>query len=213
VAVIAIFSPKGGAGKTTLCVHLSVAAMSKGLRVCILDLDPQASALAWRRQRLNELPVVVAIPGSAIAQAVAGAISDGYDLILIDSPPSVSAVTSQIINAADLIVVPVRPEPLDLAAMPDALKLIGDKQFVFVLSDCPQKAPEIEATRLALEATGKPVLGPVNNWRSMWRALVTGQAVAEFEPDGKPAKEVAEVCSKILNYFKQAEDSVVQHGS
>jgi chromosome partitioning protein len=201
VPVIAIFSPKGGAGKTTLCVHLSVAAIGTGLNVCILDCDPQASAVAWRNQRLNESPVVVPVPGSFLPQAIAGAVADGYDLIIIDSPPSVSAVTAQIIGVADLIVVPVRPEPLDLAAMPDALKLIGGKPFVFLLSDCPQKAPEISATRIALEATGHPVVGQVNNWRSMWRALVSGQAVAEFEPDGKPAKEVAEVCTNILSYL------------
>lgn len=196
--VLAIFNQKGGSGKTMLCVHLSVAATLAGRKTCILDVDPQASALAWRKPRTGLFPVVVQVPDGSLARAVEGAIADGFDLVLIDSPPSVSPTTAKIIGAADLVVVPVRPEPFDLAAVPATMRLIGAKRYVFVLSDCPQKAPEIETTRLALAGTGSPVYGPVNNWRSMWRALVTGQAVAEFEPDGKPAKEIAEVCADIL---------------
>ena len=208
--VLAIFNQKGGSGKTMLCVHVAVAAMYSGRNVCILDVDPQASASAWRKSRTGQLPVVVQVPDSSLQRAIDGAIGDGYDLILIDSPPSVSPATARIIGAADLVVVPVRPEPFDLAAVPATMRLIGAKRYVFVLSDCPQKAPEIEVSRLALAGTGHPVYGPVNNWRSMWRALVTGQAVAEFEPEGKPAKEVAEVCSDILRELANAPPVVQQ---
>jgi chromosome partitioning protein len=45
--VIAIISQKGGAGKTTIAVHLAVQAANKGKSAIILDLDPQASATGW----------------------------------------------------------------------------------------------------------------------------------------------------------------------
>ena len=198
MSVISIFNQKGGSGKTMLAVHLAVAAHRAGRKVAILDLDPQGSAAQWHSIRgADSLPVVVKVPDSSLKAAVEGARADGYDFILIDAPPSVSPATARIIAAADLVLIPVRPEPFDLAAIPDTLKLVGTKRHVFVLSDCPQRAPEIAEMRTVLEKFG-PVFGPVNNWRSMWRALVSGQAVAEYEPDGLPAAEIEAVCESIF---------------
>jgi Mrp family chromosome partitioning ATPase len=39
---IAIISQKGGAGKTTLGIHLAVAAELRGMKTALFDLDPQA---------------------------------------------------------------------------------------------------------------------------------------------------------------------------
>ena len=45
-AVIAAFlNQKGGVGKTTLALHLAGAWAAAGRRVCVVDADPQGSAL------------------------------------------------------------------------------------------------------------------------------------------------------------------------
>jgi chromosome partitioning protein len=48
---VAIISQKGGVGKTTLALHLAVAAERDGKTTVIIDLDPQASAATWKDLR------------------------------------------------------------------------------------------------------------------------------------------------------------------
>lgn len=199
--IVSIFNQKGGSGKTTLAENLAVAATRYGLRSAVLDMDPQATATAWYRRRpAGSLPPVVAVPGASLQRAIEGARNDGYDLVLIDSPPSVSAATSEIIRSGDLVLVPVRPLRADKDALPDTLRLVRatGRPFAFVLSDCPQRAPEIESSRIELLAHGRPVLGPIHNWRAIWRAVEQGQAVAEYEPNGIPAQEMQAIYQSVL---------------
>ena len=48
---IAVMSRKGGAGKSTLAVHMATAAVAAGKRVMLVDMDPQRSSLDWARER------------------------------------------------------------------------------------------------------------------------------------------------------------------
>ena len=43
-SVVAVLSLKGGVGKTTVVLGLAGAAMERGQRVLVVDLDPQANA-------------------------------------------------------------------------------------------------------------------------------------------------------------------------
>ncbi|MEH2279357.1 MAG: hypothetical protein V7K40_32380 [Nostoc sp.] len=46
-------------GKTSLSIHLEVAAAIKGKETVLVDLDPQASASKWGDSREAESPVVI----------------------------------------------------------------------------------------------------------------------------------------------------------
>ena len=56
---VAIISQKGGAGKTTLSVHLATAAALSGHSAAIIDLDPQGTAASWGDRRRADAPEVV----------------------------------------------------------------------------------------------------------------------------------------------------------
>ena len=44
---VAVINSKGGSGKTTTAVSTAAAIAERGMRVLLIDLDPQASASAW----------------------------------------------------------------------------------------------------------------------------------------------------------------------
>src|SRR3954463_7933793 len=67
---VAVLSQKGGSGKTTLSVHLAVAAERAGQVAAVVDIDQQASAAGWKDSRQAETPVVVSIPAARLIPAV-----------------------------------------------------------------------------------------------------------------------------------------------
>ncbi len=85
---ISIVSQKGGVGKTTLAVHLAVAAANAGYTVALIDLDPQATAAQWADWRGSDNPAVVAAPHARLGPTLAEAQKAGVDLVVIDSPPA-----------------------------------------------------------------------------------------------------------------------------
>jgi chromosome partitioning protein len=191
---ITLFTQKGGSGKTTLALHLAVSAVKDGRRVAVLDLDPQASAVAWAsaRQRafLPPEPLVIPVPINELGNALDGAKNDGFDLVFIDAPPHASVAAATIVKLSDLVLIPCRPSPVDLAAIPATLALVGNKKAAFVVSAAQARVPETAEAAQFLASLGRPVLGPIHQRVSMSRAFIDGKAVAEFEPGGAAALEI-----------------------
>ena len=100
---VAILSQKGGTGKTTLALHLAVAAERRNIPVVVLDLDPQASAAAWKDSRADESPSVTSIQSSRLGKALEVAESAGAALVIIDSAPHSADAAIAAAEAADLI--------------------------------------------------------------------------------------------------------------
>ena len=85
---IAVVSQKGGAGKTTLSVHLAVAAARAGYSVAVIDLDQQATAAQWADWRNDDTVAVVAAPHGRLLPTLEEARRSEVDLVIIDSPPA-----------------------------------------------------------------------------------------------------------------------------
>src|SRR5262245_22910622 len=80
--VISVVSQKGGAGKTTIAVHLGVAAQNAGRSVAIIDLDPQASASTWKDLRKAATPAVVSAQPARLSQVLETARKHGAQLVI-----------------------------------------------------------------------------------------------------------------------------------
>jgi len=96
---IAVIAKKGGVGKTTLCILLHEAIRQTGQRVAVRDFDAQGSAT----KALKRFGGTAEIPG------------EKYDVLLIDSPPSLTmSATAAAVSAAHIILIPTSPSPADV---------------------------------------------------------------------------------------------------
>jgi chromosome partitioning protein len=120
---ISIVSQKGGAGKTTLAIHLAVAASQAGMNTAVIDLDPQASSTKWADRRQAELPVVISAHASRLSQVLATARSTGGELAIIDTAPHSDNAALEAARMADVVLVPCRPSILDLEAIANSLDI------------------------------------------------------------------------------------------
>ena len=127
--VITIAQQKGGAGKTSLAIHLSIALMERGKSIGLVDLDPQESMTAGfklRRDIMGKENNLTLRPAAGWrAQSEIDKLKRECDIVMIDSPPHAETAARLAIRAADLVVVPVQLSPMDVWASEPTLEMIA----------------------------------------------------------------------------------------
>lgn len=191
--VLALLGQKGGSGKTTLAVHVGVAAQEAGWSVAILDTDPQGSAHSWVSLRTNGDPAVARVNPKNVDAYLSKARDLGVRLIVIDTAPHASTTVYDAIVRADLVLLPCRPTVLDLSSIEKAVVIAeaAKRAGAFVLNACQPRCEETGLSRTVLETYPFPIAPVAIGQRQAYvRAMSTGRAVTEFEPAGKAATEM-----------------------
>jgi chromosome partitioning protein len=190
---IAVLSRKGGAGKTTLCVHLAVAAENRGIVTAIMDLDPQASAAVWGDNR-GEAPDVVPAQAPRLAGLLSAAKAQGCKLALLDTAPHADGIAADAAALADAVVIPCRPSSFDLAAIGSTVRLAqaAGKPAYVVINAAPTQGRQAAETAEALTKAGVQVSPIVIHQRvALAWPIANGRTANEAEPSGKAAQEIA----------------------
>ena len=204
---ISLIAQKGGTGKT-LALSLAVAAAQAGRTVAVIDLDPQATAGNWADRRgTKEAPAVVSAHVPRLQNVIDTARQNGVDLVIIDTPGKSEQAALAAAKAADLILIPCRPQIYDietLAATKEIVELSGGKLAFVVLNAVPPQGRRHEEAIAAIRDMGLAVC-PVHFVQRLafGDAPNAGQSAAEYEPGGKAAQEIEQVYKFASNLLKK----------
>lgn len=169
--VLSVSSLKGGVGKTTVALGLASAALSRGLRTLLVDLDPQSdatTALGATRELKVTCAEVLRLPKrsnvhNAIVvsdwESLSGGVMDllpgspkvvefdsptptkrdlwrleealsrvetEYDIVIVDTPPSLNGLTQLAWTASDKVLVIAEPSIFSVLAADRAIRAIAE---------------------------------------------------------------------------------------
>ena len=198
---IAFVTQKGGSGKSTLASSVAIAAHELGERVFVIDMDPQKSLVNWAKSRgLDDVPVCSATPAKLPATLTALE-KNGITLVVIDTAGADGGSASAAMKAADLNIIPSRPNIFDLWASEQTCATLKEARsdFVFVLNQCPpaQQSARVEEGAETLEAMGGLLTPLVLARVDYQEAARAGCGVTEINPHGAAAAEIKALWASI----------------
>ena len=204
--IVGILNQKGGVGKTTIAVNLAATYALAGLKVLLVDADPQGSSLAWSSAREGDpLFPVIGMAKPTLHKDLPTIAAD-YDMVVIDGAPRVNDLGRAAIMASDLIVIPVQPSPFDVWAAEDTVSLIREAQTF---------KPTIRAAfainrKIVNTAIGRGVVDALQEFPDIptldaalcqrviyAEAAGQGLSVLEAAPTSEAAREVAALARRI----------------
>ena len=219
---IAVIARKGGSGKTTVAVHMAIAAHLRGRRTLLADSDPQRSSSVVLKARRSDGPQVLETSGPKLFALQVAALRSDIDLLLIDTAAGAEEEVAHAIVLADLSLLVIRPTFLDFAAAirtADVLRRLH-KPGVIVLNQAPvsrsgAEPPLVKKAHEALRLMRLPVAPTILRARAAYQSALETGCSAEELPPGPASEEVAQLwgfverltfgrCASAAELFPQA---------
>ena len=129
------------------------------------------------------------------------------DFAVIDTPARNEQSALAAAKAADLVLIPCRPQAYDLETIPNTkeiLTLAGNKPAVVVLNAVPAVGDRHEQARELLNRLQIPVCPYTLGHRAVFGdAGAVGQAAQEYDQKGKGAAEILQVYKYVLSTLVQ----------
>ena len=211
MTAIAFLNQKGGVGKTTLATNVAGELATRGKKVILVDVDPQGSALDWSAARKGQpLLAVVGLPKPSVHKDL-GKIAQGYEYVILDSPPRQDALAKSVMLAADLLVIPVQPSPYDVWAAEETVRLIEEAS---VLKEVLKSVFAINR-KIVNTAIGRDVEEALRRYSvqtlsthvhqrvTFAESALQGLLVSETDPRSPAANEIRNLTTEILAFYGQ----------
>ncbi len=204
--VIAFSNQKGGSGKTTLSTNIAVLWSNSGYKVAVIDADAQKSLTYWLEERKkyygdDDIGIDSYNFDTRNLIEEIKQIKRKYDFIIIDSPPSITFDTIQIIKASNKVFVPVQPSPLDLMATIPFLNIAKqeNKSPMIFLNRVMPRAKLTDAMILRLRYAGAKIArSRISSKVIFAETFSVGRGVIDISVTSDAAKEIINAGNEIL---------------
>ena len=219
--IVATISEKGGTGKTTIAIHLAGWRALSGSEVMLVDGDRQGTATYWTEVR-SELELPTPSTVQAFERSLRRSVMDltrYYDDVIVDVGAGDGVGMESILRIADLAIVPLQPNELDIWTVGLLDELSGDAGAInedlkvrAVLNRAPthHANTDAQAANTALlqcqhiETTGLTI----RERSSIRRSVPAGKLVDEWQPrDAKGEQELGAVYELVYGSATPAESS------
>ena len=208
--VISLLNQKGGSGKTTIATNLACGLKKKGYKTLLVDSDPQGSARDWNECNEASLIPVIGLDRETLPKDLS-AVSDHYDIVIIDGAPQIQQLSAAAVKASDIILIPVHPSPYDIWAASDLVDLIKTRQSLtegmpkaaFIVSRAIKNTNLSKDVSDALTSYGLPIFTSRTSQRVAYPASAAeGKTVYEHKKDIDAQKGIESLISELEDFAK-----------
>ena len=199
---LAILSRKGGTGKTTLAVHLAVAAEQAGHTATIIDLDPQASATKWGDTRDADSPVVISAHSSRLPDILHTAEQSGATLAILDTAPHTESAALDAARSASFALIPCKPAILDLQSVGSTVQITNFASVAssVIFNAVPARTSMLLQARRAVEIYDTDCAPCTLGQRILFsHVFIDGKTVQELDPNSKASDEIRALYKYVAN--------------
>lgn len=194
--VVGLVTQKGGSGKSTTGASLAVAAIERGFKVVMLELDRQGTWSAWIAARAHNDDAdhidFESVDASQLSSALATLTRRGYDLVVLDTPGTNNPAINVVMQLCHFALIPCRPTAPDIQGCVPTVEALARmrKPLAFILTQCLPRSSRVEDFRARLSHRGIVAEPPIVARVDHQDALALGLSVTEFNPTGAAAQEI-----------------------
>ncbi len=206
---LAVMSRKGGAGKTTVAINLTLTARAMGVRAVLADADPMRSACDVLKGREGLSSLLFETSSSKLFPLTQVCSRSSVDLLIIDTPATPEADVAEAARVADLCLVIARPTYIDLAAAVLSVAVIQrlGRERLIALNQCAptrcgMEPPQVVKAFEALRFASLPVVPVALRSRIVYQtAFAQARSVIEMDEGGAAADEVRELFAYVWRHM------------
>lgn len=194
---------KGGSGKTTLAVSLTVLLANSGKNVLLVDADRQGTATdfaQWRTENLGDAGYTsIQLADMAVRNQVMK-LKTNYDDVIIDAGGRDTASQRAALAVSDVFIAPFAPKSFDIWTLEQVCQLVEEmeianpnlKSFALLNKvDYNEKDTQEAKDYINEQKAVRALENTLHERKVFANAAASGLAVTEFRP--KNAKAIAEL--------------------
>ena len=204
--IISFSNQKGGTGKTTLAANIAVLWSNSEYKVAVLDADSQKSFTHWLDARIkyygeNDTGIDLFSYNPHTFSDDLKDIKKDYNFIIIDSPPSITYETIQIVKNSDRVMVPTQPSPVDLLATIPFLNMVKKERKIstVILNRVLPRARLTDAMILRLRYAGAKIARSRISSKVIYAETFSqGRGVVDMSVTSVTSSEIIKIGDEIL---------------